>query len=32
MVRYFMPTELVVTAEPPAPPERLAARERKALP
>jgi len=32
MVRYFMPTELVVTAEPAPPPERMAARERKPLP
>jgi hypothetical protein len=31
-VRYFMPTELVVTSEPPPPPEREQAKQRKPLP
>jgi hypothetical protein len=32
MVRWFMPTELRVTAAPPPAPERALARERKPLP
>jgi hypothetical protein len=31
-VRFFLPDELEVTEEPPPPPERLAAKQRKALP
>ena len=31
-VRWFMPAELLVKSEPPPPPERALARERKPLP